>query len=134
MHRGQTAVEYLAYFTFFLLIAAIFTAYVFTQASDELNKRSQERFKSTIFYLAQSIRDVDSLASHADYAEINVTLPVITKGAGITIEGNEEKGILSANTTVGNSNVYYYVRIGNFSRVSVLPQPREDIVTIRKKR
>lgn len=129
--RGQTAIEYLSYFAFFLLITAIFTAFVFSQSSEELNKRSQERFRSTIFYVAQGIRDADNLAQHADYMRMNITLPVITKGGDITIEGDRQQGLIKGNTTISNSNVYYYMQVGRLIALTDISQPKgENYVTV----
>ena len=42
MKRGQTAVEYLMYFSFFLMIAVAFSAYAYSQSNNELSLRSNE--------------------------------------------------------------------------------------------
>ncbi|GEM_PF-2246124 len=130
--RGQTAIEYLTYFAFFLLIASTFSAFVFTQSGAELSKRSQERFKSTLFYVAQGVKDVNTLAMHADYAEANITLPYIVKGAGMNIS-DIPGGIIMGNTTVGGSAVYYYVKIGNFTVDVTQDSTTPEIVTVMKK-
>ncbi|MCX8200359.1 MAG: hypothetical protein N3G76_02725 [Candidatus Micrarchaeota archaeon] len=129
--RGQTAVEYLTYFAFFLLVAAVFSAYIFSQSGDELNKRSQERFKSALLYVAQGVRDANNLAKHADSMEVNVTLPVITKGSGISISGDKATGIISGNSTTDKGPIYYYVQIGRFEHEPVQPRG-ENYVTISK--
>ncbi len=129
--RGQTAIEYLTYFAFFLLVAAIFTAFVFSQSGDELNKRSQERFKSSILYVAQGVRDANNLAKYADTMEYNITLPVITKGAGINISGNKDTGVIVGNTTTGSGVAYYYVQIGKFD-IDPEQKAGDNYVTISK--
>lgn len=112
--KGQAAVEYLTYFAFFLLVASTFSVFILSQSGNELSKRSQERFKSTLFYVAQSIKDVDELAKHTEKLDVNVTLPYIVKGNNVSIS-DMPGGIVFGNTTIGNSQVYYYISIGNFS-------------------
>lgn len=133
MRKGQAAIEYLTYFAFFLLIAAAFSSLVFTQSGEELSKRSQQRFRSTLVYVAESVRDANRLALHADSMEFNITLPVVVKGAGITIEGNGATGLVQGNTTVGRTDVYYYIKIGSYNvDVSQEKYGDENVITIKK--
>ncbi|MEM3364300.1 MAG: hypothetical protein QXS93_02200 [Candidatus Micrarchaeia archaeon] len=129
--RGQTAVEYLTYFAFFLLVAAVFSVYVFSQSGEELNKRSQERFKSALFYVSQGVRDANNLAKYADTMSVNITLPVITKGSGISISGDSATGVIAGNTTTERGPVYYYVQIGRFE-YEPEQKPGDNYVTISK--
>ncbi|MGB9634843.1 MAG: hypothetical protein ACP5H8_01240 [Candidatus Micrarchaeia archaeon] len=133
-NRGQAAIEYLAYFAFFLLVAAVFSAFVFSQSSQEMAKRSQERFKSTIYYVAQGVIDADAISRYADDMEINITLPVVVKGTNITIQGDESKGLVWGNTTIGESSVYYYVKTGYFNvDVEQGKYGDENVLTVSKK-
>ena len=130
--RGQTAVEYLAYFATFLVIAAAFASFVFMQSSEELAKRSQLRFRSMVSYVATAVRDVNLLSTYADELEVNVTLPVIFRGADVYIEGDDEKGLIYANTTIAGSPVHYYMKIGRFDVNVEQQEDDKNVITISK--
>ncbi|MEM0437777.1 MAG: hypothetical protein QXU54_00580 [Candidatus Micrarchaeia archaeon] len=127
--RGQTAVEFLSYFMVFLLIAAAFSSFMFSTSNQELSRRSQERFRSMALYVSQGVVDADRLASSADYAMVNITIPTVVRGTPITIEGDGGQGIIVANTTDPTyGDVRYYIRTGRFtSDVCMLAQ---DTVTV----
>lgn len=135
IQKGQTSIEYLTYFAFFLMIAASFSSFIYLNSSNEFSERSQQRFKSVLIYVADNVRDANILSQHVDRMEINVTLPVVVKGAGITIQGDENKGIVQGNTTVNGNNVFYYMKIGSYKDI-IIEQGiygDDNVITIRKR-
>lgn len=132
--RGQTAVEYLLYFSFFLMIAVAFSAYAFTEVNHELSLRSNDRLKSVVLLVGQSVSDVNTLSKNADSVSVNITIPEMIRGAEINIEGHEEEGLIIGNTTLLNTQeVIYYMNIGAFN-VTVSQTGEKDIVQIQNKK
>lgn len=128
--RGQTAIEYLMYFSFFLMIAVAFSAFAFTQSNDELYLRSNDRLKSVVLLVGQSVSDVDALSKNADYVAVNITIPQMMQGAKLDIEGDEKTGLITGNTTLlSGQEVVFYKNIGSFS-VLVEQTSDKDIVQI----
>lgn len=122
--RGQTAVEFLSYFMVFLLIAATFSSFIFSTSSQELSRRSQERFRSMALYVSQGVIDADNLAASADYSVVNITIPTVVLSTPITIEGDGSQGIIVANTTdPAYGDVRYYIRTGKFTSEVCMPAP-----------
>ncbi len=133
MKKGQTAVEYLMYFSFFLMIAVAFSAYAFSQSNDELISRSNDRLKSVVLLVGQSVSDVDMLSSNADSVAVNITIPEMIQGTGIEIQGIPGDGLIVGNTTQmdGRTEVIYYMNIGEFN-VLVEQTLEKDKVQISK--
>ncbi len=133
--KGQTSIEYLTYFAFFLMIAASFSSFIFMHSSGEFSERSQQRFKSMLIYVAENVRDANLLSQHVDNMEVNVTLPVVVKGSGITIEGDELRGVVQGNTTVNGNSIFYYLKVGSYEYVSITQGAYGDdnVITIRKR-
>ena len=130
MKRGQTAIEYLMYFSFFLMIAVAFSAYAYSQSNNELSLRSNDRLKSVVLLVGQSVGDVNTLSKNADYVAVNITIPEMIQGANINIEGFPNEGLIVGNTTLLNTNeVIYYMNIGEFD-VTVTQTDEKDIVQI----
>ena len=128
--RGQTAIEYLMYFSFFLMIAVAFSAYAFTQSNDELSLRSNDRLKSVVLLVGQSVSDVDSISKNADYVSVNITIPEMMQGAHLEIDGDEKTGLITGNTTLlSGQEAIFYKNIGKFS-VSVQQTNEKDIIQI----
>jgi len=130
MKRGQTSIEYLMYFSFFLMIAVAFSAYAFTQSNNELALRSNDRLKSVVLLVGQTVGDVNMLSKNADYAAVNITIPEMIQGVEIEVEGDSGTGLIQGNTTLFNGQpVIYYMNIGEFD-VIVSQTDDKDIVQI----
>lgn len=130
MKRGQTAIEYLMYFSFFLMIAVAFSAYAFSQSNTELSLRSNDRLKSVVLLVGQSVGDVNTLSKNADSVAVNITIPEMIQGANINLEGYKDTGLIVGNTTLLNGQeVIYYMNIGAFD-VTVTQTDEKDIVQI----
>lgn len=130
MKKGQTSVEYLMYFSFFLMIAVAFSAYAFTQSNNELAFRSNDRLKSVVLLVGQSVGDVNMLSKNADSVAVNITIPEMIQGVEINVEGDPETGLIQGNTTLlSGQEVIYYMNIGEFN-VTVSQTDDKDIVQI----
>jgi len=129
-NRGQTAIEYLMYFSFFLMIAVAFSAFAFTQSNDELYLRSNDRLKSVVLLVGQSVSDVDAINKNADYVSINITIPQMMQGTFLEIDGDEKTGLITGNTTLlSGQEVVFYKNIGAFN-VTVSQTDEKDIIQI----
>jgi len=130
MKRGQTSIEYLMYFSFFLMIAVAFSAYAFTQSNNELSLRSNDRLKSVVLLVGQTVGDVNMLSKNADSVAVNITIPDMIQGVEINIEGDQDTGLIQGNTTLlSGQEVIYYMNIGEFD-VTVSQTDDKDIVQI----
>jgi hypothetical protein len=130
MKRGQTAIEYLMYFSFFLMIAVAFSAYAYSQSNNELSLRSNDRLKSVVLLVGQSVGDVNTLSKNADYAAVNITIPEMIQGLEIDVQGDSATGLIQGNTTLlSGQEVIYYMNIGEFD-VTVTQTDEKDIVQI----
>lgn len=130
MKRGQTSIEYLMYFSFFLMIAVAFSAYAFTQSNNELSLRSNDRLKSVVLLVGQTVGDVNMLSKNADSVAVNITIPEMIQGVEINIEGDQDTGLIQGNTTLlSGQEVIYYMNIGEFN-VTVSQTDDKDIVQI----
>ena len=133
MKRGQTAIEYLMYFSFFLMIAVAFSAYAYSQSNNELSLRSNDRLKSVVLLVGQSVGDVNTLSKNADYAAVNITIPEMIQGLEIDVQGDSATGLIQGNTTLlSGQEVIYYMNIGEFD-VTVTQTDEKDIVQIEGK-
>lgn len=130
MKRGQTAVEYLMYFSFFLMIAVAFSAYAYSQSNNELSLRSNDRLKSVVLLVGQSVGDVNMLSKNADSVAVNITIPEMIQGLEIDVQGDSATGLIQGNTTLlSGQEVIYYMNIGEFN-VTVTQTDEKDIVQI----
>jgi hypothetical protein len=129
MKKGQTSVEYLMYFSFFLMIAVAFSSYAFTQSNNELALRSNDRLKSVVLLVGQSVGDVNMLSKNTDSVAVNITIPEMIQGADINIENPPETYLIVGNTTLLTGEVIYYMNIGEFD-VTVTQTEDKGVVQI----
>ena len=130
MKKGQTSIEYLMYFSFFLMIAVAFSAYAFTQSNEELSLRSNDRLKSVVLLVGQTVNDVNMLSKNADSVAVNITIPEMIQGVEIDVQGDSDTGLIQGNTTLLTGQpVIYYMNIGEFD-VTVSQTSDKDIIQI----
>ncbi len=123
--RGQVAIEYMSYFSIFLIVAIIFTSVAYLYAQSEFHKQSESRYTAIMDRVTTVIEDGNRLSKYIDKMEYTAELPIIATGEEMKIEIKD--GIVEGN--VGEYK-HYYSRVSLDKNVNI--EPGENTVKISK--
>ena len=124
--RGQVSIEYLSYFSIFLIVAVVFTAAVYTYTANQFLTKSQARDYAIVNRVANAIEDGNKLAKHVDKLSYNVRIPKIANGYDFEIK--IENGLVDGHTKEKNGPSYY-ARISEDLEVSISSADNQMLIS-----
>ncbi len=124
--KGQVSIEYLSYFSIFLIVAVVFTAAIYTYTANQFLVKSQARDYAVVNRVAYAVEDGNELAKHVDKLQYRVRIPKIANGYDFEIK--IENGLVDGHPKVENGPSYY-TRISEDLQVDIKSVNNQMIIS-----